>query len=244
MDRRSHGNTYGLINHSRYLPDRRDLNWCFPGSETGSLAARLANRFFKEVVARADIGNDLRSAAIHRTNYPQVRISPDDEKMQELAEVFGAPMVMKTAIREGSLRDAAQKIGQQVLLFEGEEGLRFGEIAIRAGVACVLRVLNHHGTISRRGVTNQRHPPSSAHQASGFGHRWAGCSVFSKQTAHSFEKGNFWRWSLIPLASGRWRSSTHSLGSRRPCRHANRERGRCHLSHRACRLHDRCGRNR
>ena len=31
-------NVYGFINHSRYLPDRRDLNRSFPGSETGSLA--------------------------------------------------------------------------------------------------------------------------------------------------------------------------------------------------------------
>ena len=32
-------NVYGVIHHSRYLPDRRDLNRSFPGSETGSLAA-------------------------------------------------------------------------------------------------------------------------------------------------------------------------------------------------------------
>lgn len=29
-------NAFGLINHSRYLPDRRDLNRVFPGSERGS----------------------------------------------------------------------------------------------------------------------------------------------------------------------------------------------------------------
>ena len=34
-------NTFGFINHSRYLPDRRDLNRSFPGASTGSLAARL-----------------------------------------------------------------------------------------------------------------------------------------------------------------------------------------------------------
>lgn len=79
--------------------------------------------------------------------------------MQELAEVFGAPVVMKSAIREGSLRDAAQRIGKPVLLFEGGEGLRFDEITIRAGVAGVLRVLNHHGMISRRGVTKPKAPP-------------------------------------------------------------------------------------
>lgn len=152
-------NAYGLINHSRYLPDRRDLNRCFPGNEKGSLAARLANRFLKEVVARADLGIDLHSAAIHRTNYPQVRISPGDGKMQELAEVFGAPVVMKSPLREGSLRHAAQDIDKPILLFEGGEGLRFDEFTIRAGVAGVLRVLNHQGMISRRGVAKPKGAP-------------------------------------------------------------------------------------
>ena len=35
-------NVYGFHTHSRYLPDRRDLNRSFPGTKTGSLAARLA----------------------------------------------------------------------------------------------------------------------------------------------------------------------------------------------------------
>jgi hypothetical protein len=32
-------NVFGFLEHSRYLPDRRDLNRCFPGSPRGSLAA-------------------------------------------------------------------------------------------------------------------------------------------------------------------------------------------------------------
>ena len=35
-------NVHGLLNRSRYLPDRRDLNRSFPGSEKGSLASRVA----------------------------------------------------------------------------------------------------------------------------------------------------------------------------------------------------------
>ncbi|NIQ92939.1 MAG: succinylglutamate desuccinylase/aspartoacylase family protein, partial [Desulfuromonadales bacterium] len=31
-------NVYGYVAHTRYLPDRRDLNRSFPGSEKGSLA--------------------------------------------------------------------------------------------------------------------------------------------------------------------------------------------------------------
>ncbi|MCI5048787.1 MAG: succinylglutamate desuccinylase/aspartoacylase family protein, partial [Rickettsiales bacterium] len=36
-------NVFGFNRNSRYLPDRRDLNRCFPGSETGSLGGQVAN---------------------------------------------------------------------------------------------------------------------------------------------------------------------------------------------------------
>jgi len=55
-------NAYGFIGRSRYLPDRRDLNRSFPGSATGSLAARLAHIFLNEVVRRCQIGVDLHTA--------------------------------------------------------------------------------------------------------------------------------------------------------------------------------------
>ncbi|MBV1694230.1 MAG: succinylglutamate desuccinylase/aspartoacylase family protein, partial [Hyphomicrobiales bacterium] len=52
-------NAFGFLNRSRYLPDRRDLNRSFPGSPTGSLAARLAHLFLTEVVRRCQLGIDL-----------------------------------------------------------------------------------------------------------------------------------------------------------------------------------------
>ena len=152
-------NSFGFINKSRYLPDRRDLNRTFPGSEGGSLAARLAHLFLREVVARADLGIDLHSAAIHRTNYPQVRVSPDDTRMRALADVFGAPIIMQSPVRDGSLRGAARDLGTPVLLYEGGEGLRFDEVSARAGLAGILRVLHDLGMISGRGVAPPKSPP-------------------------------------------------------------------------------------
>lgn len=84
-------NTFGFLNHSRYMPDRRDLNRCFPGSAAGSLAGRLAHLFMTEIVARSDIGIDLHSAAIHRTNLPQIRVSASSPDTLQLAQSFGAP---------------------------------------------------------------------------------------------------------------------------------------------------------
>lgn len=149
-------NAFGLITHSRYLPDRRDLNRMFPGSPGGSLASRLANIFLTEVVARSDLGIDLHSAAIHRTNLPQMRISAGNEKTAELAEVFGAPVILLSQLREGSLRGAAKDLGKDVLLFEAGEGLRFDEMSIRAGVTGILRVLLHLGMINKKGIAKPK----------------------------------------------------------------------------------------
>jgi predicted deacylase len=152
-------NTYGFLNHSRYLPDRRDLNRMFPGSETGSLASRLAHIFMTEIVARCDLGIDLHSAAIHRTNYPQIRVSPDNPEMRDLANVFGAPIIMQSPVREGSLRGAAKDLGIDVLLFEAGEGLRFDEFSVRSGVAGILRVLRYKGMVAGKGISKVKTKP-------------------------------------------------------------------------------------
>ena len=104
-------NTFGFIGRSRYLPDRRDLNRSFPGNSKGSLAARLANLFMAEIVSRCDYGIDLHSAAIHRTNLPQLRIDAADEKAAELAKAFAPPVILNASFREGSLRHAASLSG-------------------------------------------------------------------------------------------------------------------------------------
>lgn len=151
-------NTFGFINRSRYLPDRRDLNRSFPGSTAGSLACRLAHIFLTEVVARCDLGIDLHSAAIHRTNLPQIRISADNARVAKLAGAFGAPVILQSNLRDGSLRAAADALGKDVLLFEAGEALRFDEMSIRAGVTGVLRVMHHIGMISSKGIAKTKMP--------------------------------------------------------------------------------------
>ncbi len=152
-------NTYGFINHSRYLPDRRDLNRSFPGSGSGSLASRLANIFLKEIVQIANVGIDLHSAAIHRTNLPQIRIAPDSPRLLALAEAFGAPVVLVSPLRDGSLREAARQRDVDMILFEAGEGLRFDEGAIRTGVSGCLRVLAHLEMIPKKSVAAARARP-------------------------------------------------------------------------------------
>ncbi|MEZ5844943.1 MAG: succinylglutamate desuccinylase/aspartoacylase family protein [Hyphomicrobiaceae bacterium] len=137
-------NAYGFVVRSRYMPDRRDLNRSFPGSATGSLAARLAHLLLTEVIARADVGIDLHTAAVHRVNLPQIRSAFSKRpSARELARAFGAEVVLDSPERAGSLRKAAADTGKDVLVYEGGEGLRYDEFAITAGVDGIARVMEH-----------------------------------------------------------------------------------------------------
>ena len=149
-------NTFGFLNPSRYLPDRRDLNRCFPGSPHGSLASRLADIFMSEIVERSSLGIDLHSAAIHRVNLPQVRVSASNRGTMRLAQVFGAPVILTSALREGSLRQEAKKKGVDVLLYEAGEGMRFDEMSVRAGLAGIMRVLSEVGLLPTAGIAKPK----------------------------------------------------------------------------------------
>ena len=153
-------NAFGFLNHSRYMPDRRDLNRSFPGSDRGSLASLLADLFMREVVRRSQYGIDLHTAALHRTNLPQIRIAPDEPELLHLAESFGPPVVLVSKLREGTLRQCARDIGVKVLLYEGGEALRFDEVAIRAGAIGILRVMKVLGMITSSDVSRGRVPPA------------------------------------------------------------------------------------
>ncbi len=134
-------NVFGFIQQSRYLPDRRDLNRSFPGSATGSLASRIAHLFMEEIVSRSTHGIDLHTASDHRVNLPQIRANLEDAATHHFAKAFGAPLIMHSSTRDGSLRQAATKKGIPVLLYEAGEALRFDSEAIRIGVSGILRVM-------------------------------------------------------------------------------------------------------
>ena len=134
-------NIHGVIQHSRYLPDRRDLNRVFPGSPDGSLASRIAHLFVEQIVRHCTHGIDIHTGAIHRSNLPQVRANLDDPRTEALARAFGTPVMINSALRDGSLREVAAELGIAMLLYEGGEGLRFDEFSIRVGVRGVIEVM-------------------------------------------------------------------------------------------------------
>lgn len=149
-------NVFGFINHSRYMPDRRDLNRFFPGSETGSLASRLANIFMNEIVANSTHGIDLHTGSNHRINLPQLRARLDDPVTKDLALSFGAPVVISANVRDGSLRQAVMEQGIPMLLYEAGEALRFDDVAIRAGIKGILNVMRSIGMLPQERKTRKK----------------------------------------------------------------------------------------
>ncbi|MFG0284270.1 MAG: succinylglutamate desuccinylase/aspartoacylase family protein [Phycisphaerales bacterium JB039] len=114
-------NILGFDQHIRYLPDRRDLNRCFPGSPTGSMAARLASVVFRQIVGRSDYGIDLHTAAVRRTNFPNVRADMSRDDVAALARAFGSELIVSGKGPKGALRQAACAAGVPTIILEAGE---------------------------------------------------------------------------------------------------------------------------
>ena len=152
-------NGFGMLQHSRYLPDRRDLNRSFPGSEKGPLASRLAHIFLQQIVKDCDFGVDLHTGAIHRSNLPQIRANLDDEQTRLMAEAFGVPVLLNSNLRDGSLRQSAGDYNVKILLYEAGEALRLDELSIRSGVNGLVNVMCHLKMLPKRSPAKRKLEP-------------------------------------------------------------------------------------
>ncbi len=140
-------NMLGFERHSRYMPDRRDLNRCFPGSESGSLSSRLARAYFDQVVRRCDYGIDLHTAAVRRTNFPNVRADMTDPRVAEWARAFGAEILVAGKGPRGSLRRGACSAGVPTFILEAGEVWRVEPAVVEYAVEGVRSCLAHLGMI-------------------------------------------------------------------------------------------------
>lgn len=143
-------NVFGIIQHSRYLPDRRDLNRSFPGSNRGSLAARLAAIFLEQIVSKCEVCIDLHTGAVHRRNLPQIRGNLDDPVTLDFARSFDVPVLVNSNLRDGSLRESCVDMGVRVLVYEAGEALRLDEFSVRAGLNGILHAMGALGMLRRR----------------------------------------------------------------------------------------------
>jgi hypothetical protein len=173
-------NILSFDRHARYLPDRRDLNRCFPGSARGSLASRMARTIFDEIVLRSDYGIDLHTAAIRRTNYPTVRGDMGDDGVRRLAEAFGCEIIMNARGPQGALRREACAAGCPTIIMEGGEVWKVEPAIVATAVRGVTNVLRRLGMLD-----GQPDPPRFA-------------TVIEKTKWVRAERGGFLRFHVKP----------------------------------------------
>jgi len=157
-------NVYGFVSQSRYLPDRRDLNRSFPGSDGGTMASRLADTFMTEIADKCTHGIDFHTAAAGRNNLPQIRADLDSSpSLLPMAVAFSPPVILDSSTRGGTLRAA---VGDKpVLLYEAGEALRFDELAIRAGVQGTLRVMRYLNMLPVSKKVERKYEPTIANDS-------------------------------------------------------------------------------
>ncbi len=140
-------NIDGFNNFSRDLPDGKDVNRSFPGSQNGSLASRVANTISTLILPHVDLGLDFHTGGASIHNYPQIRVNKNDDESLDLAEIFNAPLIVETGLVSKSLRKEAYALQIPMLVFEGGESLRIDENSLNEGIRGIKRVLSHYKMI-------------------------------------------------------------------------------------------------
>ena len=190
-------NLFGFIQQSRYLPDRRDLNRCFPGSERGALGSRMAFLFSEELVKKSTHIIDLHTGAIHRSNLPQIRADVDNDKSLEMAKSFSTPVILHSKERDGSLRALATELGIPLILYEAGEALRFDEASISAGVIGVQNVMKHLKMLKGR-RKGRRITPVISHRSTWVRSERDGLILRKVELGQTIQKGQILALSVNP----------------------------------------------
>ncbi|WP_070137966.1 succinylglutamate desuccinylase/aspartoacylase family protein [Crocinitomix algicola] len=147
-------NVYGFINFSRGFPDGKDVNRSFPGTKSGSLAARIAYVFTTEILPFADLALDFHTGGKSIHNFPQARYTGDDERSYKLAKDLNMPLIIKSSLIARSLRKTAYSKNIPMVVFEGGESLRIDENSIAEGLRGLRNVLIGQGMIKGKQEIN------------------------------------------------------------------------------------------
>ncbi len=140
-------NIFGFLNHSRELPDGRDLNRVIPGSPTGSLTSQLAYMYINEIAHLPDVVLDFHAGGRELVNYPNIRTTFKSEKNLALADIFDAPFTVNSKHIKKSIRNYYDEQGKTVLLFEGGKSMELDPFVIDMGIKGVKNVMIHLGMI-------------------------------------------------------------------------------------------------
>lgn len=134
-------NLPGYRAKSRYFPDGRDLNRAFPGNHKGNTTSRVASVVKKRLIVDSDVIIDLHSAAVGRSNMPQIRGDLSHPESNILAKAFGIEVVLDSRPPKGSLRRVANELDIAAVTYEGGGANLLDQSAVKVAVHGCLNVL-------------------------------------------------------------------------------------------------------
>jgi hypothetical protein len=227
-------NTFGFINQSRYLPDRRDLNRSFPGSPE-RLAGRAAGASVHDRDRRAPIGHRSAFGRDPAHQLPQVRVSAGDQTC--------AARWPRSSARRSS---CTSPLRDRVAAGRGAERGRDGPASTRRAKGCAStrwrarRVGGHparhasqgHDLVPRRAPAKA--PPQRLPvQQAGNARRWAGCSALPNRWRPCRRRTMCWASVTDPFGEVEREIARCQAGDHhRPRQHARGQRGRRAVPHR------------
>ena len=134
-------NLPGYRRQSRYMADGRDLNRSFPGKPESNTTSRVAHRLWNEVISGSDHIIDLHTAALGRTNMPQIRANLADRASNRIARAFGIETILDNVGPKGSLRKIANEAGIGSITYEGGGSNEADPESVQVAIYGILNVL-------------------------------------------------------------------------------------------------------
>lgn len=181
-------NVYGFNNFSRDVPDGKDVNRSFPGTQSGSLASRIANGLNRNILPHVDYAVDFHTGGRGTYNFPQIRFNTEDERAGAMANAFAPPLIVSNRAPAKSLRRSALKNHNlPVLTFEGGENLRYDAHSIQVGVTGVKRLLADKGMLDHAPEIDRA--PVKVNQSSWIRAGRAGLFQWTKRSGFPVRKG-------------------------------------------------------
>lgn len=134
-------NLPGYRRQSRYMADGRDLNRSFPGKPDSNTTSRVAHRLWNKVISGSDHVIDLHTAAVGRTNMPQIRANLAHRASNRIARAFGIEAILDNEGPKGSLRRVANDSGIGAITYEGGGPNEADPESVQVAIYGVLNVL-------------------------------------------------------------------------------------------------------
>ena len=148
-------NVPAFVRKKRRFNDGVDINHIMPGKEDGNLSQVYAYRFINKFVKHIDYLLDLHTASTGRINSYYIRADMDLPKVNKLARLQNADIIVHNPPSDGTLRGAADDLGIPAITLEVGNPSTFQKKLIRSGIEGIQNVMCDLGMIQDEIITSE-----------------------------------------------------------------------------------------